>query len=194
MGSDRSQHREMQEVVVLVLLVVSATAKFCPHERNGDKCKSKLGEYKCGIFLYNLQGREQYYWSEVLPDDLGKPNNIYLDMANFNNSVDCGPTAPTTYNGRCYGLLSTVLEYPLDSCKGSKRIGDYICGNVKRRLRNNGEFKKDGKDQIELRGQYSYCGNDWTNVDYYGVPLSHQKICCTNAGKLRSCDGTPFKS
>merc|ERR1712055_848398 len=121
MGADqRDQSEKMQRAVILFLLVAAATAqrKFCPGEKNGNKCQSNGDQYKCGVFFHNLRGKGEYNWLGALPDALKKTDpQKYSEIlgddvtpASFNNKIDCGPQGPTTYNSRCYSIVCITVN------------------------------------------------------------------------------------
>ena len=61
--------------------------------------------------------------------------------------------------------MTKFISEPLDSCnknlvntKQSQTIGDYLCQQVRRWLRNDDDFKANGRDNIKLPVYYSQCG------------------------------------
>ena len=61
--------------------------------------------------------------------------------------------------------MTKFISEPLDSCnknlvntKQSQTIGDYLCQQVRRWLRNDADFKANGRDNIQLPVYYSQCG------------------------------------
>merc|ERR1712113_730324 len=61
-------------LLAVATLVNVAAGKFCPKERNGDKCKAIDGQYKCGVFYKRLVPRRPLTYIGALPDDLTADN------------------------------------------------------------------------------------------------------------------------
>merc|ERR1711913_9269 len=107
----------------------------------------------------------------------------------------------TAANSRCYATLAKFKSDPLDSCeknlvntKSSQTVGDFLCGQVKRWLRNDAVFKANGRDNIRIPIYYSSCGGNWTQVSPGGEGLYvDEPLCCTSVGSFRRCDGSSFK-
>lgn len=77
--------------------------------------------------------------------------------------------------------------------KAEETAGDYLCSQVHRWLKRNSDYKKNGKDNIELSFKYSTCNGDWKDIASNGVALkSKEPLCCTKDGKFRRCDGSAF--
>ena len=89
---------------------------------------------------------------------------------------------------------------PLDSCdknlvntKSGGTIGDYLCGQVRRWLKNDDDFKANGKDNIKIPFYYSQCGEDWTPIsDGDNTLYTDEELCCSKDGLFRRCDGSAF--
>merc|ERR1711862_387538 len=199
-----SHHEELSGVAMLVLAIVQA--KFCPKEKNGDKCVAKEGAYKCAVFFENLTSKRPLTWSGALPDALKKAKNkkeakeiLGADVTeeSFNNFPSCEANAA---NARCYTTLNKQRSTPLDSCdrnlintSGSQTIGDYLCGQVRRWLRKSADFKANGIRDLKLPFYYSYCKEEWTPVSNEGKDLyAEESLCCNPDGTFFRCDGTPF--
>merc|ERR1711953_86529 len=57
----------MERTALLIVVLVAALSlvegrKFCPKERNGDKCKAKKASYKCGVFFKDLSPKVPLAW------------------------------------------------------------------------------------------------------------------------------------
>ena len=82
--------------------------------------------------------------------------------------------------------LQNFKSEPLDSCdknlvntKAGGTIGDYLCGQVRRWLKNDADFKANGRDNIKIPFYYSSCGEDWTPVSSDGNNLyTDEELCC----------------
>ena len=96
--------------------------------------------------------------------------------------------------------LSKFKSDPLDSCEKSLintrntgTVGDYLCGQVRRWLKRDDAFKKEGKDNIKITFEYSSCGEDWTPVNEAGNKLyTDEDLCCTPDGRFRRCNGEAY--
>ena len=97
--------------------------------------------------------------------------------------------------------MDKFRSQPLDSCdknlvntKGSETVGDYLCGQVRRWLKNDDDFKANGRDDINIVFYHSQCGEDWTPItDGEDVTLStKEKLCCTKDGLFERCDGSDY--
>merc|ERR1711874_113573 len=70
---------DMRKTTILLLVVTAiaidlAAGKFCPKERNRDKCKAKTNQYKCGVFYKDMVKRKRLSYIGALPDDLTEKN------------------------------------------------------------------------------------------------------------------------
>merc|ERR1712212_473363 len=190
-------------LVLLGMVVAIVQAKFCPGEKNGNQCTAGDKAYKCGVFFENLTSKRKLTWIGALPDALRKAKNkeevadiLGADVTeeSFNNFPSC---EDTTANARCYATLNKQSKVKLDSCdrnlintSGSQTIGDYLCAQVKRWLRNSSSFKADGIRDLKLPFYYSTCGGSWTPVSSKGEDLyAKQPLCCNPDGTHFNCDG-----
>jgi len=200
----------MRHLLLLSLLVAAVELKrpFCPGDGKPGrpaKCRSNDSQYKCGVFLEELVSDFPITWLGALPDALKKVTPAEYkeilgeDIApeSFEN-FNCDITAA---NSRCYATLAKFKSDPLDSCeknlvntKSSQTVGDFLCGQVKRWLRNDADFKANGRDNIRIPIYYSSCGGNWTQVSAGGEGLYvDEPLCCTSVGSFRRCDGSSFK-
>ena len=77
--------------------------------------------------------------------------------------------------------------------KGTGTVGDYLCGQVRRWLKRDEDFKTNGKKGINITFQYSQCGNDWKAVNDQGATLyTKEPLCCTPDGYFFRCDGSDY--
>merc|ERR1739848_384453 len=150
-------------LVLLCVVLAIVQAKFCPGEKNGNQCKAGEDAYKCAVFFENLTSKRKLTWIGALPDALKKAKNkkeaeeiLGADVTedSFYNITSC---ADKTANARCYTTLKKQSSVKLDSCdrnlintSGSQTIGDYLCAQVKRWLRNSSSFKADGIRDLNL--------------------------------------------
>merc|ERR1712241_1650207 len=189
-------------------LVALASAKFCPGERNGNKCVAGDHSYKCAVFFENLTSKRPLTWIGALPDALKKASSpeevqdiLGADVTeeSFSQLDSCDVT---TANARCYSILNDQKDIKLDSCDkdlintgGSTTVGDYLCGQVRRWLRNSASFKSGGIRNLRLPFYYSACNGDWTPItDGSKALFFKEPLCCTSQGLYEKCDGTPFNS
>merc|ERR1712079_897166 len=61
----------MERTTLLIVVLVAALSlvearKFCPKERNGDKCKAKKASYKCGVFFKDLSPKVPLAWLRAI--------------------------------------------------------------------------------------------------------------------------------
>merc|ERR1712002_341944 len=90
-------HRSFLILLVLVFCDFGVTRKFCPRERNGDKCRAKDNAFKCGVFFYNLLDNGGYQYLAELPNALKKTKKEDwqeilgedIALSTFNTSVIC---------------------------------------------------------------------------------------------------------
>jgi len=194
-------------LVLLCMVLAIVQAKFCPGQRNGNKCVAGDKAYKCAVFFENLTPRRQLTWIGALPDALKKAKNkeeakeilgAGVTEESFNDLPGC---QEKTANARCYTTLNKQSRVALDECdrnlintSGSETIGDYLCKQVKRWLRKDKDFKANGIKNLRLPFYYSACKGDWTPVSSNGEALyAKEPLCCNPDGTFFRCDGTPFK-
>jgi len=222
-------------ILVVSVAVAKRTKKFCPKEKqlvdeegkrvfeiingkerkvygdddnNGEKCKSRLNQFKCGAFFENLKKGSELTWLQALPDALKKINRENVDVKEFAGediteetfqNPPCNP--PNKYaNARCYAFLTKFVKEPMDSCgknlvnaKGTGTAGDELCKQVKRFLKRDDDFKANGKRDIKIAFYYSECGGDWKPVNNNGTQLyPKEPLCCTADGKFKRCNGKDF--
>merc|ERR1711992_421947 len=187
-------------------LVALASAKFCPGERNGNKCVAGDHSYKCAVFFENLTSKRKLTWIGALPDALKKARNkeevaeilgADVTQASFKQLDSCDNV---TANARCYTILDKRRKLPLDSCdrnlintRGTGTVGDYLCGQVRRWLRRSEDFKENGIRGLRLPVYYSACGSDWAPVSDGDNDLYvDEPLCCNPDGKFFRCDGKKF--
>merc|ERR1711963_503868 len=63
--------RMTRQLVILVCcaaLSLVTARKFCPKERNGDECRAKQNQYKCGVFFKDLTSKVPLAWLGALPE------------------------------------------------------------------------------------------------------------------------------
>jgi len=106
----------MRSIALISVLSVSlGSAKFCPGERNNNKCRAGDNSYKCAVFFEGLTDSRPLTWIGALPDALKKARNkgevaeiLGKDVteASFRELTSCdGKTA----NARCYTIVSRTL-------------------------------------------------------------------------------------
>jgi len=192
------------------LVIASVAAKgFCPGEgkTKNTRCVANANQYKCGVFLERLVSSSPITWLGALPDALAKVEaEDYQEILgadvtpeSFENFI-CDATAA---NARCYATLNKFKSEPLDSCdknlvntKSTETIGDYLCGQVRRWLRNDADFKVNGRDNITMPIYSSHCGGDWTPVtdgSSGGNLYVDELLCCNPDGTFRRCDGSDYR-
>merc|ERR1712228_412681 len=204
--TNKQLYKMMRTTVAILLgLAASATAKFCPGERGGNRCVAKDNAYKCAVFFENLTSKRPLTWIGALPDALKKAKNkqeaqeiLGADVTeeSFNNFPGCQASAA---NARCYTTLNKQRSTPLDSCdrnlintSGSETIGDYLCKQVRRWLRKDDNFKANGIRDLKLPFYYSACEGDWTPVNSEGENLyADEPLCCNPDGTFFRCSGEP---
>merc|ERR1712062_402785 len=191
------------------LLALVNARGFCPGEgrSKNERCVADDNQYKCGVFLENLRKGVPITWLGALPDALAKVDEedyaeiLGADITpeSFENFA-CDATAA---NARCYATMTKFKSEPLDSCdknlvntKQSQTIGDYLCQQVRRWLRNDKDFKANGRDNIKIPIYSSHCGQDWTPVSdgsSGGDLYVDEPLCCNSDGTFRRCDGSAYK-
>merc|ERR1712142_670809 len=197
-------------LVVFAISIAFAQGAFCPGEKkHGKRCLAKENAYKCGAFFDDLLGKpdKPLQWLGALPDALKKvktqeeideiltPGITKESFSNF----QCDKVAA---NARCYTTLKKFQSEPLDSCdknlvntKGTETVGDCLCGQVRRWLKNDDDFQANGRDGINIVFHYSQCGEDWTPVaDGDNILSTTEQLCCTKDGFFRRCDGTDYRT
>merc|ERR1711950_3904 len=196
----------MTSLASCLMLAVLTSAKFCPGERNGNKCVAGDNSYKCAVFFENLTPKRNLTWIGALPDALKKARNkaevaeilgADVTQASFKQLKSCDNV---TANARCYTILDKQRKLPLDSCdrnlintRGTDTVGDYLCGQVRRWLRNSADFKANGISGLRLPVYYSACGSDWAPVSDGDNDLYvDEPLCCNPDGKFFRCDGKKF--
>merc|ERR1711971_374776 len=158
----------------LLLLVCCAALsvnarKFCPKEKNGDECRAKENQYKCGVFFKDLTSKVPLAWLGALPEAVvrarkeGASDDDVISLLGSNVDAEshegevCGETLANT---RCYAQMTKVKDEDLDSCgkslvrkkwseQAEETMGDYLCGQVHRWLKRNSDYKANGKDNID---------------------------------------------
>jgi len=99
-------------ITVLTTLVALASAKFCPGEKNGNKCVAGDHSYKCAVFFEDLTTKRHLTWIGALPDALKKARNkaevaeilgADVTQASFKQLESCDNV---TANARCYTIVS----------------------------------------------------------------------------------------
>merc|ERR1711892_783270 len=167
---------KMKSSLVLCALLAAAAAKFCPGEKNRNKCRAGDNSYKCSVFFEDLTPKRPLTWIGALPDALKKAKNkaeaaeiLGADVTeeSFNNFPGCQDSAA---NARCYTTLNKQRSVPLDSCdenlintSGSETIGDYLCKQVRRWLKNSSSFKADGTLCCNPDGTFYRCSGEEFN-------------------------------
>jgi len=147
----------MKTALIVLGLAAYSQAKFCPGEKNGNKCVAGDNSYKCAVFFENLTSKRPLTWIGALPDALKKaksPEEVQdilgadVTEESFSQLTSCDAS---TANARCYSILNDQKDIKLDSCDrnlintgGSTTVGDYLCGQVRRWLRNSASFKSGG--------------------------------------------------
>merc|ERR1712189_27905 len=148
---------------ILFMLVTAATGKFCPGEIGRNQCRAGNNAYKCAVFFENLTSKRPLTWIGALPDALKKaksPEEVQdilgadVTEESFSQLTSCDAS---TANARCYSILNDQKDIKLDSCDrnlintgGSTTVGDYLCGQVRRWLRNSASFKSGGIRNLKL--------------------------------------------
>merc|ERR1711993_33674 len=198
--------RNKMRITVMTTLVALASAKFCPGEKNGNKCVAGDHSYKCAVFFEDLTDKRHLTWIGALPDALKKARNTAevaeilgadVTQASFKQLDSCDNV---TANARCYTILDKQRKLPLDSCdrnlintRGTDTVGDYLCGQVRRWLRKSADFKENGIENLRLPVYYSACNSEWAPVSDGDTDLYvDEPLCCDKNGKFFRCDGSDF--
>merc|ERR1712123_222192 len=179
---------KMKSSLVLCSLLAAAAAKFCPGEKNRNKCRAGDNAYKCSVFFEDLTPKRPLTWIGALPDALKKAKNK-AEAAEI-----------LAANARCYTTLNKQRSVPLDSCdknlintSGSETIGDYLCKQVRRWLKKSSSFQANGIKNLKLPFYYSACNGDWTPVTNDGADLyADEPLCCNPDGTFFRCSGEEF--
>merc|ERR1711882_34897 len=103
--------RMTRQLVILVCcaaLSLVAARKFCPKERNGDECRAKQNQYKCGVFFKDLTSKVPLAWLGALPEAVVRARKEGATEGDV-----CGDTLANT---RCYAQMTKVKDEDLDSC------------------------------------------------------------------------------
>merc|ERR1711868_215337 len=109
--SAKNSRVTMKSFIVISAVLVLATGKFCPQEKNGDQCVAKDNAYKCAVFFENLSPKRKLTWIGALPDALKKAKNeeevaeilgADVTQASFKQLDSCDNV---TANARCYTIL-----------------------------------------------------------------------------------------
>jgi len=129
----------MVRAILLLLGLVACclveARKFCPKERNGDKCKAKQSSYKCGVFFKDLSPKVPLAWLGALPEAVvrarkeGANDDDVIELLGSNvdgpsyDNYECGDVGANT---RCYAQMQKVRDEDYDSC-GSLIDIDFRC-------------------------------------------------------------------
>jgi len=178
-------------------------------DNDGEKCKSKLNQFKCGAFFENLTAGRELTWIAALPEALKKAEDKEInikevvgeDIKKENFDIKEENSCTNAYaNSRCYTYLTKAVNEGMDSCgknlvntDGVGTAGDELCKQVKRWLKRDDEFKANGKRDIKIAFHYSVCGGDWTPVKSDGEPIyAKEDLCCKADGTFERCNGEEF--
>merc|ERR1712066_544306 len=75
-SEDQPLNSKMRSFVLIsVGLLAMTSAKFCPGEKNGNKCVAGKDSYKCAVFFEDLTSSRPLTWIGALPDALKKARN-----------------------------------------------------------------------------------------------------------------------
>merc|ERR1712130_85162 len=121
MGTQKSATIEEMKTTLIVLgLAAYSQAKFCPGEKNGNKCVAGDNSYKCAVFFENLTSKRPLTWIGALPDALKKAKNkeeaedilgTEVTEESFSQLDSCDAK---TANARCYSILDDQKNIKLD--------------------------------------------------------------------------------
>merc|ERR1712130_533149 len=126
MGTQKSATIEEMKTTLIVLgLAAYSQAKFCPGEKNGNKCVAGDNSYKCAVFFENLTSKRPLTWIGALPDALKKaksPEEVQdilgadVTEESFSQLTSCDAS---TANARCYSILNDLkLPFYYSACNG----------------------------------------------------------------------------
>merc|ERR1712112_138318 len=183
--------RMTRQLVILVCcaaLSLVIARKFCPKERNGDECRAKQNQYKCGVFFKDLTSKVPLAWLGALPEAVVRARKEGASDADVISLLGSNVDAES-YEGEVCGETLVRKKW---SDQAEETMGDYLCGQVHRWLKRNDDYKANGRDNIEMAFMYSECGNEWTEISssIEGKLVPKEPLCCTNKGKFRRCDGS----
>merc|ERR1711973_237255 len=108
--------RMTRQLVILVCcaaLSLVTARKFCPKERNGDECRAKQNQYKCGVFFKDLTSKVPLAWLGALPEAVVRARK---EGASDEDLDSCGKS----------------LVRKKWSDQAEETMGDYLCGQVHR--------------------------------------------------------------
>eukprot|EP00088_Acartia_fossae_P035245 TRINITY_DN3627_c0_g1_i10.p1 TRINITY_DN3627_c0_g1~~TRINITY_DN3627_c0_g1_i10.p1 ORF type:complete len:216 (-),score=40.17 TRINITY_DN3627_c0_g1_i10:245-892(-) len=199
------------------LATSSVVAKFCPREkRDGFQCRAKDDQFKCGIFFEDLLGTGEIKWIGALPDAIAKTKRKNPELVNkIFPKVDGQPVQISYFrqwsdqcnadeaNAKCYLLMDQIADDRLDSCKktvgnlnGDDTIGNQLCGQAKRFLRQNGKSIADGMKDQPIAFFSSTCQGAWSPVgsSQTGNLRAEERLCCDSSWKYYKCDGGDFRN
>jgi len=104
-------------------------------------------------------------------------------------------------NRKCYILMDQIKDNKLDSCEktlgnldGKNTIGNQLCDQAIRFLKNRNLDTSLGIQNLELVFSYSDCKKPWTSVtsDQIGELSLNEKLCCNADGSFYRCNGGSF--
>merc|ERR1712179_486186 len=108
---------DMHRPTILLLLAASVFGrKFCPGERNGNRCAAGDKAFKCGVFFYNLQGDGNLQFLAELPKALKKTKKEYwpeilgdnITPATFEDNINCDAATGTSSSAHLARLWETT--------------------------------------------------------------------------------------
>merc|ERR1712061_502033 len=156
-------HHDMKTALITLALVAAAAAKFCPGEKNKNRCVAGDTAYKCAVFFGNLPNCDDVTANARCYAILDGQKDIKLDSCDRN-------------------LINT---------RGSQTIGNFLCGQVRRWLRRSASFKTSGIRDLRLPFYYSACNRDWTPItDGENDLYFDEALCCNPDGSYYNCDGS----
>merc|ERR1712080_321178 len=92
-----------------------------------------------------------------------------------NNGDECRANSTMYKCGVFFKDLTPKL--PLTT-KAEQTMGDYLCGQVKRWLKRDKDFKANGRANIDIEFAFSMCGGPWTTVESDGEALKPKEPLC----------------
>jgi len=134
--------RQLLVLVCCVILSVNAI-KFCPKERNGDKCRAKQNQYKCGVFFKDLTSKVPLAWLGALPEAVvrarkeGATDDDVISLLGSNvdaESYEIDNCEAKLANTRCYAQVIEIL-IKIQTGKYTNIIYKYVCGNTLANIR-----------------------------------------------------------